>query len=398
MRLAQVQLSKVQNRFVAQGHPWLYFSDDTRRDFRPGQLLELLADHGTKAGVAFADGEHIGARVLTNRAETVDEAFFSERIRAAFSLREVAFADAEDTTTATASAADNAATTAYRLVHGEGDFLPGLVVDRYADHAVIKFDGPGARALYPLFSSSLRAALEGLGVRHLIERSRAEPASLHFGELPEGEIEILENGMRFSVDIVRGQKTGLFLDQRDSRAFIRTVADGKRVLNLYGYTGGFSVAAGLGGAAVVKTVDIAKPAVAAADVNWRLNQLSPGAHIGVAEDVPRFLEQERAMYPLIISDPPNFAPRRDAVDAALSSYAKLHAACFRKLVKGGFYLAASCSSHVTREAFFETISEGAKKARRHVQILGNWGAPFDHPRRAGFPESDYLKVFYLRAL
>jgi 23S rRNA (cytosine1962-C5)-methyltransferase len=191
----------------------------------------------------------------------------------------------------------------------------------------------------------------------------------------------------------------LFLDHRESRARVRTLANGLAVLNLYGYTGGFSVAAGLGGARMVTTVDVAKPAIAFAERSFALNGLPPARQRAVAEDVPDFLKRESALgdrYDLVIADPPNFAPNQASLPAALESYAALHAACLGMIAPDGLYLAASCSSHVRGSDFLDTLREGSRRARRVLSILEQTGAPFDHPRLLAFPEGDYLKVVLCR--
>ena len=203
--------------------------------------------------------------------------------------------------------------------------------------------------------------------------------------------------MKLCANLWRGQKTGLFLDHRESRRRVRALASGLRVLNLYGYTGGFSVAAGLGGAREVVTVDSAAPALALAERSWQHNALDPSAHRTHATDVPELLARERTLFDLIVADPPSFAPNAQSKPAALKSYAALHAACLARLVPGGYYLGASCSSHISAEEFDATLREGARQSRRVLQILERSGAPADHPRLLAFPEGDYLKVVLARA-
>jgi 23S rRNA (cytosine1962-C5)-methyltransferase len=192
----------------------------------------------------------------------------------------------------------------------------------------------------------------------------------------------------------------LFLDHRETRARVRQLSAGHQVLNLYGYTGGFSIAAGLGGAGSVTTVDLAKPALALAERGWRENDLPPDAHRVRAADVPEYLiaaADGGERYSLIVSDPPNFAPRQSAVPQALQAYEAMHAGVFRLLTAGGLYLAASCSSHVDRAMFEQTLQRAAARARRVVQVLERSGAPADHPRLLAFPEGDYLKIVLVRA-
>ena len=207
--------------------------------------------------------------------------------------------------------------------------------------------------------------------------------------------------MTLIANLREGQKTGLFLDHRESRARVRALARNLSVLNLYGYTGGFSIAAGLGAARSVTTVDVAKPAIELAERTWLANDLAADVHRGIAEDVPKFLTQqvsEKAQYDLVVADPPNFAPGQAKLDAALESYEALHAACLSLLSAGGLYLAASCSSHVRQSAFLDTLREGARRSRRVLQILEQTSAPFDHPRLLAFPEGDYLKIVLARVI
>jgi 23S rRNA (cytosine1962-C5)-methyltransferase len=205
--------------------------------------------------------------------------------------------------------------------------------------------------------------------------------------------------MRLSLSLWHGQKTGLFLDHRESRRRVRELAAGLRVLNLYGYTGGFSVAAGLGGAAHVTTVDSAAPALEHAESSWEHNGLDRGRHAIRTADVPELLRElaaEPQRYELVIADPPNFAPSQSAKPAALESYAALHAGVLALLTKGGYYLAASCSSHISHQDFQASLREGERRTRRSAQVLERGGAPADHPRLVAFPEGDYLKVALLR--
>ncbi|HKO94738.1 MAG TPA: class I SAM-dependent methyltransferase, partial [Polyangiaceae bacterium] len=231
-------------------------------------------------------------------------------------------------------------------------------------------------------------------------RRKSAEAELLFGEAPPRELVVRERGMRLIANLWEGQKTGLFLDHRESRARVRSLARGLDVLNLYGYTGGFSVAAGLGGASAVTTVDLAKPAIELAERTFAANDLDPAAHRALAEDVPEFLKQaaeQEQRYDLIVADPPNFAPSQAALAAALESYAALHAACLGLIAShGGLYLAASCSSHVRAHDFLDSLREGSRRARRVLSILEQNGAPFDHPRLLAFPEGDYLKVVLCR--
>ncbi len=199
------------------------------------------------------------------------------------------------------------------------------------------------------------------------------------------------------VDLVRGQKTGMFLDHRPNRLRVRELIAGlvatgatPRVANLFGYTGGFSLAAGLGGAAKVVTVDVAAPAIALANEGWARNHLAPEAHFGAAVEVQRWLGEQRRGFDLIVADPPSFAPKQAARERGLRAYESMHAAALPLVLPGGYYLGASCSSHVDRRAFEQTLLAGARRAGVRLTVLERGGAGFDHPVPLGFPEGEYL--------
>jgi 23S rRNA (cytosine1962-C5)-methyltransferase len=242
-----------------------------------------------------------------------------------------------------------------------------------------------------------------LSLRTVVERRRArggaaagaeERSAVVLGEPPGGEIEVRENGLRFGVDLLRGQKGGLFLDQRDNRALVRTLAPGRRVLNLFGYTGGFSIYAAAGGARATVTVDAAAPAIAAARRNFERNQLALDDAQLVAGDAFAYLERAARAgerFDLVISDPPSFAPSRRALASGLRAYQRLHRLSAAVTAPGGTLCAASCSSHVDRAAFLATVRDGAREAGRRFELRELRGAGPDHPVVPHFPEGDYLK-------
>lgn len=372
------------------GHPWIYRDALAPFDVPPGEPVDVFDKRGRLIAKGLAEAGPIGVRVFTTRPkESVGEALFRARIQAALALRERSPLPETD---------------AYRLIHGEGDRLPGVVVDRYGKYAVLKLDGEAILTFRPLLASLLAEALAPLGIEGALVRTSRKQGALSeplFGEEPPEEIEVRERGMKLIANLWEGQKTGLFLDHRESRARVRSLAQGASVLNLYGYTGGFSVAAGLGGARLVTTVDIAKPAISLAERTFVANGLPAERHRAIASDVPEYLtraaEQGEA-HELVIADPPNFAPSHSKLDAALESYAALHAGCLRVVTPGGLYLAASCSSHVRMQDFLDTLREGARREKRVLQVLEQTGAPFDHPRLLAFPEGDYLKVVLTRVV
>jgi len=383
------RLRKPLERAVRDGHPWLFRDSLVDLRARPGEVVDVVDRRGRWLARGLADAGPIGVRVWTTQDEPLDGALLSRRLSAAAALRDAII---------------GADTTAYRLLHGEGDRVPGVVCDVYGSGAVLVFDGDGARAWQREVTAALTPILERRGVSSLLLREgKRENASVTplLGDPPTGPLRVREHGVALLVDPAAGQKTGLFLDHRESRRMVRSLSSGLRVLNLYGYTGGFSVAAGLGGATSVDTIDIAGPALELAARTWSDNGLPASAHTCRRADVPELLEEVRRtsrQWDLVISDPPSFAPRQSSVRAALGAYERLHAACLAVLAPGGLLLAASCSSHVTRDAFEETLRRAARAQRQQLQVLSRWGAPADHPRLLAFPEGDYLKVILARTL
>jgi 23S rRNA (cytosine1962-C5)-methyltransferase len=219
------------------------------------------------------------------------------------------------------------------------------------------------------------------------------------GELPEAPVPFLENGIQFTADIVQGQKTGFFLDQRENRQAIKNIAKGRQVLNVFGYTGGFSVHAGLGGATAVTTVDIAAPALKAAEEHWQLNGLPSDKHISVRADAFEFLAeaaQKRKSWDLVVVDPPSFAPSKEAVDKAITAYQNLIAAAAAVTTSDGLLAAASCSSHIDLPTFLNICEEAISKARRQATLLRVNGQPPDHPTPLPLPEFRYLKFVLIQ--
>jgi len=385
-----LRLTKALERVVHEGHPWV-FAEALEGEATPGAVTTLLDRSGAFLARGIAEEGAIGLRVWsTDRRESLDATFVQARLELAARLRERVIDDE---------------TSAYRLVHGEGDRLPGVVVDVYGAtdagprYAVMRFDGAVSEATF--VRDALIAWLRERGIDTLLHkrgRKGETRVDVVFGDGPREILAVRERGMTLLADLIHGQKTGLFLDHRESRFRVRQLARGLRVLNLYAYTGGFSIAAGLGGAEHVTTVDVAPNAVALAEEGWRRNGLEPERHRAVAADVPTFLAEDDARFDLIVADPPSFAPSERAKPAAIDAYTKLHASCLARLERGGFYLAASCSSHVRGSDFEATLREGARKARARLQVLDRWGGASDHPRLIAFPEGDYLDCVLARVV
>jgi 23S rRNA (cytosine1962-C5)-methyltransferase len=391
--VARVELRKRLERTIRGGHPWVYRDALAETPRLPdGAVVQLTTRNGSPLAVGFWDVRSpIAVRVLGAGAlPAAPRTLVDDRVAAALARR-LAFIDRRQTD-------------AFRWIHGEADGLPGVHVDLYGEAASIRCDGDGAGAFYRDLPERLHAAAEkaGLALRTVVERrarggadaADGARAAVAWGNLPAGDLEVRENGLRFGVDLLRGQKGGLFLDQRDNRARVRTLASRRRVLNLFAYTGGFSIYAAAGGARATVTVDAAAPAIAAARRNFERNGLPTGDARFVGGDAFAFLEKaarDGERFDLVISDPPSFAPSRRALAAGLRAYQRLHRLCAAVTAPGGTLCAASCSSHVDRKAFLATVRDGARDAGRRFELQELHGAGPDHPVVPQFPEGDYLK-------
>ncbi len=386
----RLQLQRDLVRAVKRGHAWVY-ADALRilPEAPPGMRAVLLDNRGGREiGRGFYDPNGpIALRICTTqREEALTEAWAESRMRRALELRQPLFDET---------------TTGYRLFNGEGDGLPGLVCDRYGDHAVLSLDGEAASAFWDAdgIAAWLAETLELKCVYQRPRRREDSPGTALFGGMPTKPVPFLENGVRFTADLLHGQKTGFYLDQRQNRARVGALADGRRVLNVFGYTGGFSVYAGLGGAIHVTTVDTAKPALEVAVQHWTLNDLPKNQHETIPADAFDYLAsavRKGQSWDMVILDPPSFAPSKDAVPKALSAYRKLIADGAAVTAPGGILAAGSCSSHVSMPDFLQACEEGISQARRKAATLGIHTQPPDHPAPLAMPEYRYLKFVIMR--
>jgi 23S rRNA (cytosine1962-C5)-methyltransferase len=387
---------------VRRGHPWIWRSAAKRglEGARPGEIVELRTQDGASLGCGIADPESIiGVRVWVTKeageGARLDDSLLDARIAAALALRQRMFASGE--------------TTAYRVLHGEGDRMPGFVVDRYGSVAVLRLDGAGAEGFAEVVVPRLWKALGEVGVTSLIRREKVERSergpgaktSVLRGEEPPATIEVKEHGVTFVVDLAKGQKTGAFLDQRENRKrvgdIVRTMRGPRRVLNLFSYAGGFSLFAALGGAEKVTSVDVAAGAHATAQASFKAAGVDPRGHEFVTSDVFAFLaeaKRTRRTWDLVVSDPPSFAPSEKALPRAVQAYRSLHRACAEVLADGGVFCAASCSSHVDAAAFAGTLDDAAL-GRSDLRLLRIDGPGEDHPTLPAWPEGRYLKFAVL---
>jgi 23S rRNA (cytosine1962-C5)-methyltransferase len=386
----RVKLRRDLRRSIRRGHPWV-FSDavSMARDASPGQRALVIDNTGRPMARGYVDPSGpLALRICVTDAKTqLDASWVRARLSRATSWRLRHF--------------DPTDTNAYRLINGEGDGLPGLVVDRYGDVAVLKLDGPIAEAFWDA-AAIAGWLVEHVGVATVLQRFRTRGAPKMtplIGDAPTEAVAFVEHGCRFVADLAVGQKTGFFLDQRENRARVGAISKGQTVLNIFGYTGGFSVYAGLAGATEVTTVDIAAPAIADAEVNWRLNGLDPAAHHGVAQDAFVFLDEaakKKARYDVVVLDPPAFAPSKKTVGNATEAYKRVVAAGVRVVSSGGVLVAASCSAHVHLPAFQDLVAEAIGQARRSATLFGVHGQPIDHPAPLVCKELHYLKCVFLR--
>jgi 23S rRNA (cytosine1962-C5)-methyltransferase len=375
------------------GHPWIW-RDGLRGPFEAHAAGDVVDVHDLE-GAFVARGllDPVGAlafRAYTLKAEEkLGAALIADRLDRAIRVRETLFADG--------------ATTAYRVVHGEGDRLPGLVIDRYGTVGVVRPDGETPWTFFEPHTRLLAEKLGKLGITSVVLRdtrkgvSEGSRITLLSGEPAPERIEILEHGMHMEVDLARGQKTGAFLDQRENRRRVRGWAAGRRVLNLFSYAGGFSVAAALGGATEITSVDIAHEAHKTAQRSFALNGISARQHPFVTSDVFLFLEGAKKRgetWDLVICDPPSFASSEKQKATGLGAYRKLHRAAASVLAKDGWLAAASCSSHVSETDFLETLRARALD-RADLRLLETYGHPADHPTVPAFREGRYLKLALL---
>jgi 23S rRNA (cytosine1962-C5)-methyltransferase len=384
-----LRLTRTAAMAVKRGHPWVYREGITRppRSLATGASVALADEEGASLGRGLWDASSpIAVRVFSRASGSpLDAAALGQAALAAIARRDGRFDEG---------------TTAYRLVNGEGDRVPGLVIDRYGEVAVLRLDTEAWTPHLPGVIDALRDPLAARGVRSIGLRAREGEKKLRPIEGPEPPDRVLvrECGVAMEVDLAAGQKTGAFLDQRENRARVRALARGRaRVLNLFSYAGGFSIAAALGGAGRVTSVDVAAAAHATAQRTFRANGVDPGAHAFVSADVFAFLEQAAARgdrFDLVISDPPSFAPSERALPRALAAYRRLHAAAAAVLAPGGIFCAASCSSHVNAEAFLGTLDDAAL-GRSDLCLLEQHGQPEDHPTLPAWPEGRYLKLAVL---
>ncbi len=390
--LAGIILKKGKEQSVRRYHPWVFSGavDSVRGKPREGDVVEVFASDSTYLATGHWAPGSIAVRIFSFVRCTPDLYFFKKKLDDAFRYR------------ISAGIAGNSATDAWRLVHGEGDGLPGLIVDIYGSVAVLQAHTAGFWHIRNLIAELLPEVTGGL-VNAVYDKSegtlpfmaKLNPANGYIigGNNDPGTV-VTENGFRFRVDWEKGQKTGFFIDQRDNRSLLRQYSGGRNVLNMFGYTGGFSVYA-MSNAAMVHTVDSSASAMALADENVKLNFGEDTRHKSIATDAFGFLAGMEREYDLIILDPPAFAKHQTALNQALQGYRRLNAMAIQKIKPGGILFTFSCSQVVSRDDFRRSVFVAAANTGRNVRILHQTGQPADHPVNIYHPESEYLKGLVL---
>ena len=377
-------------------HPWVFSGAIARVEGDPadGDIAGVYDKRGDLLGVGHFHHGSIAVRILSfDPADLESEQFWTDRLRNALRVREVAIRPAES------------AGPGFRLVHGEGDGLSGLIVDLYGGTAVVQCHSIGMHRQRGLLTAALRAVLGEKLVAVYDKSKEALPPKYAdnqsdgylwtSGKPPEGSAVISENGVLFKVNWETGQKTGFFLDQRDNRRLLAQFVPGKTVLNAFCYTGGFSCYALKAGAAVVHSVDISAKAMELTAENAALNEPYPGSHMCFTDDVQRFLKNAEQQYEVIVVDPPAFAKSLEKRHNAVQGYKRLNAAALEKVAPGGILFTFSCSQVVDRQLFYNTVVAAALEAGRRVRVLHHLTQSADHPVSLFHPEGAYLKGLVL---
>lgn len=390
--LPRIILKQGKEKPILRGHPWVFSGAVARAEgeLSPGEMGEVYSGDGKFLGMGqFNPHSQIILRLLTRKKEVLDVSFFRGRLLQAITLREKGL---------------KGKTNAYRVVNGEGDFLPGLIVDRYEETLVLQCLTAGMERLKELFIDLLakqfkpKSIYERSDTPMRKEEGLPELKGLLYGEEIVAPIEIDEYGCRFRVDVKEGQKTGFYLDQRENRFSLQAVSQGKKILDCFCYTGGFSIHAGLGGAREITLIDSSDEALKRVESHFFLNRLEkiPFHMIkGDAFDVMRTLEPD---YDIIILDPPPFAKKKGHLSGASRGYKDLNLQAFRLLKSDGLLFTFTCSHHMNWDLFQKIVFSAALDAGKKVQLLERRGHPLDHPIDLSHPEGEYLRGIVLRAI
>lgn len=391
MTTKTIQLKKGKEESLKRFHPWIFSGAILRMDdgIEEGELVKVVTFNREFIAIGHYQIGSIAVRVLSFRDITIDQEFWMSRLKAALNMR-IAI-----------GIADNPTNNTYRLVHGEGDMLPGLIIDCYGKTAVMQAHSVGMHVERLPICEALRSVM-GSRIEHVFYKSETTlPFKAELGQqdgfLYGGSDDnmAIENGLKFHVDWLKGQKTGFFVDQRENRTLLEKYAKNRSVLNMFCYTGGFSVYAMRGGAKLVHSVDSSAKAVELTNANIKLNFPSDARHAAFCDDAFKYLDAHDAQYDLVVLDPPAFAKHRAALRNALKGYSRLNVKGFERIKPGGILFTFSCSQVVTKENFRNAVFTAAAQAKRKVRILHQLHQPADHPINIYHPEGEYLKGLVL---
>lgn len=387
----QVYLRKGKEESLLRFHPWVFSGAIASLDegIEEGEIVKVITSKGNCIAIGHYQIGSIAVRVLTFKDVNIDDDFWCSRLKSAIDMR------------VKLGIADNPQNNTYRLVHGEGDNLPGLVIDVYGRTAVMQAHSVGMHVYRKEIASALVAVM-GKRIANVYYKSETTlPFKADLGQengfLYGGSEDntAIENGLKFHVDWLKGQKTGFFVDQRENRSLLESYSKGKRVLNMFCYTGGFSFYAMRGGAKLVHSVDSSAKAIELTKRNVELNFPNDNRHEAFCEDAFKYLDKAGGDYDLVILDPPAFAKHRAALRNALKGYTRLNVKAFEKMKSGGILFTFSCSQVVTKDNFRNAVFTAAAMAGRKVRILHQLHQPADHPINIYHPEGEYLKGLVL---
>lgn len=392
MSYKKVYLKPGKEESLKRFHPWVFSGAIAKVEGEPeeGEVVDVYTSKKEFVACGHFQIGSIAVRVLTFRQEVIDRDFWKRRLEVAKDLRRAL------------GVLGNPNNNTYRLVHGEGDNLPGLIIDVYDHTAVMQAHSAGMH-VYRMEIADALSEVMGDVIQHIYYKSettlpfKADLLATENGFIKGGSPEniAMENGLKFHVDWLKGQKTGFFVDQRENRSLLERYAKGRNVLNMFCYTGGFSFYAMRGGANLVHSVDSSAKAIDLTNENVELNFPGDPRHQAFAGDAFKFLDRMGDQYDLIILDPPAFAKHRDALRNALRGYTKLNAKAFEKIRPGGILFTFSCSQVVSKENFRNAVFTAAAQSGRSVRILHQLTQPGDHPVNIYHPEGEYLKGLVL---
>jgi 23S rRNA (cytosine1962-C5)-methyltransferase len=389
-RPIRTKMTRDLTKHLKRGHPWV-FSDALEKLKAPEGAYAILQSHKNEilAHGFLSPSTNLAFRVLMLGDRKLTPQEVEKRLNQAIKNKIHLFSESNK---------------CLRLVNGEGDDLPGFVADYYNGVVVLKFDGLASESFWikeDFANYFMDQTFIPINCVYFKRKNREEEKGLILAGTGENltNHEFLEHGVKFQTNIVDAAKTGFFLDQRENRNFIRTIAKNKTLLNLFGYTGGFSVYAGLGGATKVTTVDIASNAIKGAEINWQLNGLNSERHEAICMDAFEFVlnaAKEKRTWEIVITDPPSFAPNQKSVENAIQAYIKIFTDSLKLVKNEGFFAASSCSGHIHFETFLEIVQNALSKARKRGKVILIKGQPEDHPFPLALPEMRYLKFVFLQ--